>query len=252
MGKLEVNKIYEIDSINGVSQLPEIDLTITSPPYNLGIDYGVYKDNLPLSNYITFIKTVFRGVYKATKEGGRICVNVPPDIGVLKERSKISLDTLYDNILTECGFKYRAKIVWHKNQITSRTAWGSFKSPSNPNILPPFEYVLVFYKESPKKIGEKDNIDIEKEEFIEWTNGLWTIAPESKKKTNHPAPYPEELCKRLIKMFSYVGDTVFDPFSGSGTTCVTAKKLNRNYLGFELNIEYVDLANERLGLANFC
>lgn len=243
---MKVNHIYNEDCINVVKKLRDIDLTITSPPYNLGVDYGTYKDALPIDEYIGFMQELFNSLYTSTRVGGRVCVNVPPDIGVLKNNSKISLDVLFYNILESAGFNYRTKILWNKNQITSRTAWGSFKSPSNPNILPPFEYVLVFYKDTPKKEGDKNDIDITKEEFIAWTNGLWNIAPESKKKVKHPAPYPEELCRRLIKMFSYVGDIIFDPFMGSGTTCIVAKKNNRRYIGAELEKSFVELANSRL------
>lgn len=223
-----------------------IDLTITSPPYNLGMDYGDYKDNLPLDKYISFIQDICNKLYRVTKKGGRVCFNVPPDIGVLKDNNKVSLDSIFYNCLVNAGFLYRTKIIWNKQQITARTAWGSFCSPSNPNVLPSFEYILVFYKESPKKEGDRDKIDITKEEFIEWTNGLWTFGCESKKRVKHPAPYPEELCNRLIKFYSYIGDTILDPFMGSGTTAVVSSKLNRNYMGFELNQDYIDLANKRI------
>lgn len=247
MFKINYNKIFNEDCIVGLDKFnEEIDLTITSPPYNLGIKYDTYEDDLPIEEYEENMIKIFTKIYSKTKSDGRICVNVPPDIGILKQNNKTSLDYLFYKILLLSGFKYRTKIVWNKNQITSRTAWGSFQSPSNPNILPPFEYILVFYKDTPKKSGEKENIDIEKQEFIEWTNGMWTIAPESKKKVNHPSPYPEELCKRLIKMFSFVDDLILDPFVGSGTTCVAAKKLNRRYIGFDISNEYCLLSEERL------
>lgn len=156
------------------------------------------------------------------------------------------MDSIFYNCLEKAGFKYRTKIVWNKNQITSRTAWGSFKSPSNPNILSPFEYILVFYKDSPKKEGDKSKIDITKEEFIEWTNGIWSIGCESKKRVNHPAPYPEELCRRLIKFFSYVDDVILDPFMGSGTTAVACVNTNRRYIGFELDKNYFKIICDRL------
>lgn len=173
-----------------------------------------------------------------------MCVNIPPDIGALKDGSKVSLDSIYYLLLRKCGFYFRTKIVWNKNTITSRTAWGSFNSPSNPNILPPFEYIVVVYKGTPRKEGGET--DLTKEEFIQWTNGLWNITPESKKKIGHPAPYPVELCVRLIKMFSYVGDTVLDPFTGSGTTGVACKQLNREFIGIEQSAEYCALANRRI------
>ena len=249
---LQINRIYNMDCLDGLDNLDNnsIDLMITSPPYNLGIEYDTYDDNLPINNYIEFIQNVCNKLYKIIKKGGRVCFNVPPDVGVLKDNSKVSLDTIFYNCLVKSGFTYRTKIIWNKNQITARTAWGSFCSPSNPNILSPFEYILVFYKQTPKKEGDKTKIDITKEEFIKWTNGIWTIGCESKKKINHPAPYPEELCRRLIKFFSYVGDVVLDPFMGSGTTAVVAKKLNRNYIGFELSNEYCNLAKERLQTQN--
>ena len=192
------------------------------------------------------MSNVMYEIYRVTKAGGRICINVPPDIGNLKDNSKVPLDVIYCNILETVGFKYRTKIVWNKNTITARTAWGSFCSPSNPNILPPFEYILVFYKDTPKKDGDKDLIDITKEEFIPWTNGLWNIAPESAKKIGHPAPYPIELCDRLIKLFSYKNDVVLDPFMGSGTSGVSALKNGRNFIGIELSEEYVKLSQKRI------
>lgn len=227
-----------------------IDITITSPPYNLGISYDIYNDNKPINEYVKWVTDLLSELYRVTKEGGRVCINIPPDIGTLKDGTKISLDTVYYNVLEKVGFKYRTKIVWNKNTITSRTAWGSFCSPSNPNILPSFEYILVFYKGSPKKSGKKELIDITKEEFIPWTNGLWNIASESAKKVGHPAPYPIELCDRLLKMFSYQEDCVFDPFLGSGTTGVSAIRNNRNFLGFEISEDYCNLAKKRLGEIN--
>lgn len=241
-------KLYCEDCLERLKRIKRntVDIVITSPPYNLNIEYDVYSDSKPLTSYIRFMSNVMYEIYRVTKAGGRICINVPPDIGNLKDNSKVPLDTIYCNILETVGFKYRTKIVWNKNTITARTAWGSFCSPSNPNILPPFEYILVFYKDTPKKDGDKDLIDITKEEFIPWTNGLWNIAPESAKKIGHPAPYPIELCDRLIKLFSYKNDVVLDPFMGSGTSGVSALKNGRNFIGIELSEEYVKLSQKRI------
>ena len=236
-----------MDCEKGIELLPcEIDLAITSPPYNLGIDYDEYNDDLDMDVYTEKMLSIFTKLYKKTKSGGRVCVNVPPDIGRLKNNSKTSLDYLFHKILSDSGFLYRSKIVWHKKTITSRTAWGSFNSPSNPNILPSFEYILVFYKETPKKEGSKENVDLEKENFIKWTDGLWEISAESKKRIGHPAPYPVELCSRLIQMFSFKNDLVVDPFCGSGTTCVSAKLLDRKYVGFDLSENYISISKKRL------
>lgn len=241
-------KLYCEDCLERLKSIKRntVDIVITSPPYNLNIGYDVYSDSKPLVSYTRFMSNVMYEIYRVTKAGGRICINVPPDIGNLKDNSKVPLDSIYCNILETVGFKYRTKIVWNKNTITARTAWGSFCSPSNPNILPPFEYILVFYKDTPKKDGDKDLIDITKEEFIPWTNGLWNIAPESAKKIGHPAPYPIELCDRLIKLFSYKNDVVLDPFMGSGTSGVSALKNGRNFIGIELSEEYVKLSQKRI------
>jgi len=131
------------------------------------------------------------------------------------------------------------------NTIPKRTAWGSWKSPSNPRISPPFEMIINFHKISPK-ILEKGETDLTKEEFVQWTNGLWVIGPESAKRRNHPAPFPEELVIRCIKMHSYIGSVVLDPFNGSGTTTKIAKQLNRDYIGFDITKEYCNLAEDRI------
>jgi site-specific DNA-methyltransferase (adenine-specific) len=243
---IEIDKVHCLDCLAGVKQIEEpVSLTIYSPPYNLGIDYGHYKDDLPLDQYAKWQKDLMAAVYEKTRPGGRICINIPPDIGTLKE-GKIPLDVLFANLLSMTGWQYRTKIVWYKNQITARTAWGSFASPSNPNLLPSFEYVLVYYKESPKLEGEKSNITIHKDEFVPWTDAHWTIGPASAKELKHPAPYPASMCDRLIKMFSYAGDLVLDPFAGSGSTLVAAKQNRRRYLGFEINPEYIKTAEGRL------
>lgn len=105
--------------------------------------------------------------------------------------------------------------------------------------------IINFHKESPK-ILEKGETDLTKEEFVKWTNGLWVIAPESAKKRNHSAPFPEELATRCIKMHSYIGGVVLDPFNGSGTTTYVSKKLGRKYIGFDITENYCQLAEDRL------
>jgi site-specific DNA-methyltransferase (adenine-specific) len=105
--------------------------------------------------------------------------------------------------------------------------------------------IINFHKISPK-ILEKGETDLTKEEFVQWTNGLWVIGPESAKRRNHPAPFPEELVIRCIKMHSYIGSVVLDPFNGSGTTTKIAKQLNRDYIGFDITKEYCNLAEDRI------
>ena len=137
-------------------------------------------------------------------------------------------------------------IIWDKCQTSNRTAWGSYLSPSSPSFPRPFEYILVFAKET-KKLQYKGKTDLTREEFIDWSLGYWKFAPEKRqKKFGHPAMFPEELPKRLIKMFSWKDALVVDLFNGAGTTCKVAKDLNRNYIGFDISKEYCDISNERL------
>jgi len=221
-----------------------IDLIITSPPYNVGLDYNSYNDTLSYDNYLSFLKTTFINCYRVLKYTGRICLNIP-NVNFNNERHFTIADI--DSIMKEIGYIYRNNILWNKGNISKRTAWGSFNSPSNPYLVEPYEFITVYSKKllCSKPYGRKS--DITKEEFIEYTNSLWNIKPETKIK-EHPAAYPEELVYRLIKFYSYVGDTVLDPFLGSGTTCLVAKKLGRNCIGIEQDEKYIELAKKRCGI----
>lgn len=240
---MEVNKIYNQDCISGLKSIPDnsVDLIVTSPPYNLNISYKDHDDSMQLSNYYDWCKLWIDESYRVLKVGGRFCLQIGCFQSSLNEPTYATFTNLFQN----SGFTFREFIIWNKNQISKRTAWGSWMSPSNPRILPPFEMIINFHKISPK-ILEKGESDLTKEEFINWTNGLWVMAPESAKKRNHPAPYPEELATRCIKMHTFVDGLVVDIFNGSGTTTKVAKQLNRRYIGFDITKEYCELAEDRL------
>lgn len=213
-----------------------IDLIVSSPPYNVGIEYGAHDDNQAWEDYDKFMLGVIQQMYRVLRDGGRVCWNIP---------SFSSRQNLYERFLglfRKAGFQQYAEIIWNKKQISSRTAWGSFNSPSQPNILPSHEYILVFYKGN--KNHGKGKSDLVKEEFIPWTNGMWEFKPETK--SDHPAPFPIELPYRCVKMFSYPGAVVLDPFMGSGTTALACIKTNRNFLGFEKDPQWLALANSRI------
>ena len=213
------------------------DLVLTSPPYNVGIDYGEdFDDNKEWEDYRAFLKQICEEMYRVLRIGGRVCWNVPS----FSSRQNLYFDSL--TAFYSAGFKQYAEIIWDKKQISSRTAWGSFQSASEPNILPSHEYLLVFYK-GEKNLGEGEN-DIAKENFIRWTDGMWSFPPETN--SNHPAPFPIELSNRCLQMFSYVEANILDPFCGSGTTLRSAKNLNRNALGIEISPEYCEIARSRL------
>jgi site-specific DNA-methyltransferase (adenine-specific) len=240
-------EIEGIQIINGdflTANIPEnkVDLIVTSPPYNVGIQYNTHNDATSYTNYLRWSKKWIKKAYQLTKKDGRMCLNIPLD------KNKGGQQSVYADITTiakKVGWKYHSTIIWNEGNISRRTAWGSWMSASAPYVIAPVETIVVLYKEVWKK-EKRGKSDITKEEFIEWTNGLWTFSGESKKKVGHPAPFPIELPKRCIKLFSYVGDTVLDPFLGSGSTVIAAHKLNRKAIGVEIDREYFKLSIERI------
>lgn len=219
-----------------------IDLIVTSPPYNVGKNYGKANDNLEFGDYIRFTYNWLKKCYGWAKPDGRLCMNIPIDTGKGVQRS---LGADITCIAKDVGWNYRTTIVWNEGNISKNSARGSFMSASSPHVIAPAELIVVMYKKQWKK-AKSGKSDITKEEFLEWTNGLWTFSGESKKKIGHPAPFPVELPKRCIKLFGYIGDIVLDPFMGSGTTLVAAKMLNRKSIGIEISDEFCELAFRRI------
>jgi site-specific DNA-methyltransferase (adenine-specific) len=222
---------------------PFADLIVTSPPYNLNIKYDGTNDAQPYDDYLSFSRKWMTNCYEWAKPECRFVLNVPVDINKPVHRP---IGAILTNLAMEIGWTYYSTIIWNKNVISNRLAWGSWKSASAPCVISPVELLLVFYKEQWKKTGGSLTSDISREEFMAWTNGLWTIAPERKSRIGHPAPFPRELPRRCIKLFSYVGDTVFEPFVGSGTTLIEAQLNNRIGVGLEKSAEYCDLAKKRI------
>lgn len=200
------------------SRIPNrhIDLIVTSPPYNVNKDYGNANDNLNYDEYMDFTEKWLTKCYNIAKPDGRLCMNIPIDTG---KGTQQSLGADITCIAKEVGWNYRTTIVWNEGNISKSSARGSFMSASSPHVISPAELIVVMYKEQWKKLS-RGKSDTTKEEFVEWTNGVWTFSGESKKKIGHPAPFPVELPKRCIKLFSYVGDIVLDPFMGSGVILV--------------------------------
>jgi len=218
------------------------DLTITSPPYNVGIEYSSNDDTISYEEYLDFTKRWLKNLLFWTKDTGRLCLNIPLD---KNKGGKKSVGSDITQIAKNVGWKYQTTIIWNEGNISRRTAWGSWMSASAPYVIAPVELIVVFYKNEWKK-KYKGKSDISKEEFIEWTNGIWTFNGESKKRVNHPAPFPRELPKRCIKLFSFVGDTIFEPFLGSGTTLIESKLNDRIGIGLDISKEYCELAKKRI------
>ena len=222
-----------------------LHLMITSPPYNVSKEYD---NDLSLNEYLSLLKNCFTETYRVLVDGGRACINIA-NIG---RKPYIPLSDYVSKIMIEIGFNMRGEIIWNKSAGAGiSTAWGSFQSASNPILRDVHEYILIFSKGNYKRERDKvekelRNDNITKEEFIEWTKSVWTMNTESAKRIGHPAPFPEELPNRLIKLFSFTNDIVIDPFMGSGTTAIAAIKNNRNFVGYEINKEYINLANNRI------
>lgn len=229
---LEVLKKLESDSIH---------LAITSPPYNVGKNYDTHNDKMDYKEYLDWLKKVWLEVKRILVPGGRFALNIAPT--GIKNFIPIHHDSA--NQLREIGMIFRTEIIWYKQTMLKRTAWGSFKSPSNPHIVPSWEYILVFSKEKPDLESSEKNADITKEEFMKFSDGLWYIPPETQR-NGHPAPFPEELIYRLIKFYSYRGNTVLDMFGGTGTVAVVAYRTGRKFIHIDISPEYCAVAERRL------
>ena len=217
-----------------------VHLMITSPPYNVSKDYD---DDLTLKEYLSLLNDVFKETWRVLVPGGRAAINVA-NIG---RKPYIPLHAYIIDIMHKIGFHMRGEIIWNKSASAGvSTAWGSFASASNPCLRDVHEYILVFSKLTNKlEKGNKTNT-IKKEDFVQWSKSIWSFAAVSAKKIGHPAPFPEELPRRIIEFYSYKGDVILDPFVGSGTTAIAALKLKRHYVGYEISKEYYELANNRI------
>jgi site-specific DNA-methyltransferase (adenine-specific) len=236
--------IYHDDFLTtGCVEERSVDLIVTSPPYNVDIPYGAYDDEISYEDYLAFTRQWLARCFKVAKDNGRFCLNIPLDTNKGGQQSVCADIT---TLAKQVGWKYHSTIIWNEQNISRRTAWGSWLSASAPYVIAPVEVVLVLYKERWKKTGGSRQSDITREEFMEWTNGVWHFSGESKKRVGHPAPFPVELPRRCIKLFTFVGDLVLDPFLGSGSTLVACAETNRRGIGVEVDRAYCDIARQRL------
>lgn len=236
-----LNKIY-CHSSEDMSELPSnaVHLMLTSPPYNVSKDYD---ENLSLKEYLGLLKNVLVETYRVLVNGGRACINIA-NVG---RKPYIPLTMYVNQIMIEIGFLMRGEIIWVKGASSGTSlAWGSFKSASNPVLRDTHEYILIFSKGDFKREKKDKKDSINKENFMEWSKSIWYFNAVSAKKIGHPAPFPIELPKRLIEFYSFEGDIILDPFMGSGTTARAAMDLKRNFIGYEINEEYIKLANTRI------
>jgi DNA modification methylase len=237
---------YENKVILGTSEsmkeIPSnsLHLMVTSPPYNVT---KTYDEDLSLQDYLQLLANVFSETHRVLVHGGRACINVAN----LGRKPYIPLSDYISHMMMDIGFYMRGEIIWSKGAGAGVSmAWGSWCSASNPVLRDTHEYILVFSKGAfERKKGTRENT-ISKEQFMEWTKSVWTMNPESAKKVGHPAPFPVELPYRLIQLYTYKGDIVLDPFMGSGSTAIAALKSERRFVGYEVDPNYIKLAEERI------
>jgi site-specific DNA-methyltransferase (adenine-specific) len=242
--KAEGIDIYNDDFLaTGAIESNSIDLIITSPPYNVSIKYNSHDDEMPYEDYLSFAGEWLSRCYALAKNDGRFCLNIPLDKNKGGQQSVCADIT---TIAKQVGWKYHSTIIWNEQNISRRTAWGSWLSASAPYVIAPVEVIVVLYKKQWKKESGSRVSDINRTEFQKWTNGVWNFSGESKRKVGHPSPFPVELPKRCIKLFSFVGDIVLDPFLGSGSTLVACAQTGRKGIGIEIDRGYCELAKRRV------
>jgi len=240
--KNHLNKVFRKSS-EIMKELPNksVHLMVTSPPYNVGKEYD---EDLTLQEYINLLSEVFKETHRVLVPGGRVAINIA-NIG---RKPYIPLHSEIIKVMDKIGFLMRGEIIWDKGSSSGGScAWGSWKSASNPTLRDSHEYILVFSKDSfqRKKHPDRKNT-ITRDEFLELTKSIWKFNTESAKKVKHPAPFPVELPRRLIELYTFKGDVVLDPFIGSGTTGIAAIQTGRNFVGYDISKEYVDIANKRI------
>jgi len=250
---LKYNEIICSDSLKALKKFKGefVHLTFTSPPFNAKIKYGSYNDNLPYDKYLKWLKDIFIEIYRITVVGGRCVIN----IDAIKNQDKEISDIVYRipiyvdiyNMMKEIGWLFFDEIFWSKQYISgNKSSWGSWMSCSCPCIRRSHEYILVFSKKKWKLDGDSELSDMTDEEFKMYTDSVWQIYPGYRRLGNHPAIFPEELAKRVIKLYSYRDNVVLDPFSGSGTVPYVAKSLCRQYIGIDNDEGYCEYAEGRV------
>ncbi len=244
------NRIICGDARAVLTRIPgnSIDLIVTSPPYNFGQSYAQdpHDDTHEWNEYFNDLFLVWSECRRVLKPGGRVAVNIQPLFS-----DYIPTHHIISRQLADLGLLWKAEFLWEKNNYNAKyTAWGSWKSPSMPYIKYTWEFIEVFAKESHKKSGRREDIDITAEEFKEWVLGKWSFPPEIRMRDyDHPAMFPEELPRRLMKLFSYRNDIVVDPFNGTGTSSLVAYKLGRRFIGIDVSRQYCDTALARIAMA---
>lgn len=234
------NRVFQ-SSAENMAELPDnsVALMVTSPPYHVGKDYDV---DSTYAEFLAMLGRVLTETHRVLEPGGRAAVNVAN----LGRRPYVPLSHHVTSIMCDIGFHMRGEIIWRKAAgAAGSCAFGSWRSASNPVLRDVHEYVLVFSKGRMDRSHKGEN-SVGRDEFLRDTLSIWDIPPESARRVGHPAPFPVELPRRLIELYTYRGDVVLDPFLGSGTTAVAALQAGRVYVGYELDRGYARAARRRI------
>ncbi len=244
-----------------------VHLIITSPPY---FDLKNYNENCNHDNqlgaskdyeeYITNLNKVWKECIRVLSPDGKLCINIMPiflsgeETDFKRRVTKTAICDIEKFMDSTKEMYLHSLYVWDKRKIVRFSSFGSYPYPTNIFSTFPFEWIIIFAKKGKRLFVDKDLKELSKLTTKEWQNwainNIWEMQPAKAKSMGHPAPFPEELPYRLIKMYSFVGDTVLDPFLGSGTTAVVAKRLGRNAIGYEINPDYIKKSKERLAQQN--
>ncbi len=235
-----IDKIFHKSS-EKMDELPDssIHLMVTSPPYNVGKDYD---EDLSIEDYLTLLRAVFKETYRVLVLGGRVCINVAN----LGRKPYIPLHAYVIKEMQDLGFYMRGEVIWNKSASSgTSTAWGSWQSASNPTLRDTHEYILIFSKGSYSRPKNREDT-ISKEDFLTFTKSVWDFPAESARRVGHPAPFPVELPRRCMELYTFKDDVILDPFCGVGSSCLAALKTERHFIGYETNPRYVELGNKRI------
>ena len=220
-----------------------VDCVITSPPYNVGIDYDSWDDKLEWGKYIEFAEKWLREVYRVLKKDGRIALNIPYEINIMERGGRRFLIAEYWRIMQDIGFKFAGIVDLEEiqPQRVKLTAWGSWLSPSAPYIYNPKEGVIIAYKDEWKKEKQGNSYfdNKKKKEFQELVYGMWKYTAETRGLTK--ANFSYDIPLKALKILTFEENIVLDPFMGSGTTAEACIRLNRRYIGFEISKKYCEV-----------
>ena len=262
-----LNRITVGNCIDVMSELPEssVDLLVTSPPYNVGIEYDQHDDKMDMNSYWQFTEDWLKESFRVLKDDGRIAVNIPYEVNVQDRGGRVLFMAEFWGIMKKVGFKFYGLVDLNEDSPhrSKTTAWGSWMSPSSPYIYNPKECVILAYKHLSKKVVkgkpqwepvwvEKEDgklkatyTENEKKEFMSLVYGQWDYFADTKQMTK--ATFSMDIPTKAIKILTYKGDIVLDPFMGSGTSALAAEFLGRHWIGIELSDSYAEVANRRVG-----